>query len=471
MMKHLIYLLILCMAGLFIFGCEMEPVKPEEQLELNATVEKLAPFGWNANHIVSSSAEIEQVTNISQYLEEGGNSSVAGIGALKKQALNLLSQTKVQCHTHQSLMKTQGDSLIYYEDNEILGIRKALYYNFENGIARYYEVKYKFAAWRVMIYDSSEVRVDLNSTLEDSLDDVLLNFNQLQLFKDNFFIQKITVNANVTDSEGQEITGIEMSRDTDYKSDWFIKHLKQSVKILPNKSGELREDFEYKDGKTSFKKVIFYADNTGEFEEQKRNGTVVTGKFDSPEDDGVGYFEELTDYPPGNYIDKTEKSANILFTLPDSILTINYVETNLFSTGITSTDSASIVTQEQSGTKYTTIEYSKHNGEHGTFNVVENEEATTVEANWTTVENYYILLNAEYYVDGSGHIHFEVYVSEADYNNGGDPILVADYYFSPDGTGTGTLSYLGESYDLTFNESGKAEVTLNGQTTTINLFQ
>lgn len=476
-MKRLTCFFILGIFGLYLSGCEKNPIEPEPELKIDSTVEKIAPLGWSANHIINSSAEIEEVTNISQYLEEDGVDGVPGIGTLRRNARSLLSQASHQSIAHQNLMKSYGlmkpsaDSLIFFQDNKVFGVRKALYYNFENGIARYYEVKYKFAAWRNLTYDSTQVRVDLNQTLEDSLDDAVLDLFQLQQFKESFFIQKIENKLTVTDTDGKEITGIELVKETQYQPTRFLIHLQQFIRLEPNKSGELREDFTFKDGKTSFKKVVFYADNTGIFEELKRDGTRVNGKFDSVEDDGEGYYEELTDFPEGRYIDKIAKSAQLTLSLPDSTLNTKFVESITFNTGKTVTDSARVITSEDAGIKYITLHYFKHNGEHGTLNMIEDDGSTTLTGNWTTVDNFYIVLSAEYYIDGSGHIHFEVFVSETDYNAGADPLIVADYYFSPDGTGTGTLSYEGKSYEISFNESGEAEISMDGQKTRIELFQ
>ncbi len=57
-MKRLIYLLLIGLIGLYFGGCEKQPANPvEDGLEVEPAVEKLAPFGWNANRMVSSSNE------------------------------------------------------------------------------------------------------------------------------------------------------------------------------------------------------------------------------------------------------------------------------------------------------------------------------------------------------------------------------------------------------------------------------
>ena len=82
----------------------------------------------------------------------------------------------------------------------------------------------------------------------------------------------------------------------------------------------------------------------------------------------------------------------------------------------------------------------------------------------------YTVIHADYYVDGSGHLHLEVYKSEASYQKGEAPIIVADYYISADGSGTGTITDRGTSYEIVFNESGQADITLDDKIININLF-
>ncbi|MBN1350122.1 hypothetical protein JXJ21_11975 [candidate division KSB1 bacterium] len=470
-MKKMIYLVLIGMISLYLAGCEKLPVEPENELQLDKSTKELAAFGWNTNHIVSSSAQIQNITSISRYLENDGAGKLPEINSLKMQATALFSESQVHCRDRSALMKFGGDSLLFFEDDSVKGIRKALFYDSDNGIARYYEVKYKFAAWRNIIYDSTEVRVDMNFTLENPGDDLLLGLYQVQRFKPEFFIQSISARLKALEIQGNELTGVEVIKDTHYRSDRYLTRLTQLVRLNPDKSGTLREDFEFGDGKTAHSSVTFYPDDTGIFEEQKRDGTVVTGRFDSFEDDGKGYYEEVTDYPEGRIIDKIEKFAQLSLTLPDSILTVKYAETRRYSSGQAQTDSASIRVDEQPDVKYTTLKYYKYNGEHGTLNIEERASESTLVGEWTTHDNYFILVNATYYIDGSGQIHYEVYTSETDYLGGSEPIFVADYTFSPDGSGSGALSHKGESYELTFNESGSGEIKSGDKSTTVNLFE
>jgi len=52
-----------------------------------------------------------------------------------------------------------------------------------------------------------------------------------------------------------------------------------------------------------------------------------------------------------------------------------------------------------------------------------------------------------------------------------DPILVVDYYFSPDGDGSGTLSYKDKTYEITANESGQGTISEGGKSKQFNVLQ
>jgi len=340
-MRKLIFLSLITLTGLFLFSCEKSPNSADE-LELDAVVEEQAAVGWEVNSIVSSSGEVEELTQNSDYLEDKGISDMSSVSLLKKQALHLTSEVKTQLPTLTSLKKTAGDSLVFEEVIEIGGrlIRRALYYNSETGIARYYEVVFQFPEWRNLRYDSSEVIVNVGSDLDNEADDFLVSFYQLQNFKDTFFIQKIESQLDVTDYDGTEITGVEATSDAYYRSNYFLSHRKQSVELNPDKSGTLSDEFDYRDGKSASRSVTFYADGTGIFSKTLRNGTTISGTFDCVEypDDLEGSYSETIVFPEGRYLDKITNSVIISLTYPDSIFNGNFSKIIYFSSG--SVDSA-----------------------------------------------------------------------------------------------------------------------------------
>ena len=473
-MRKLIFLSLITLTGLFLFSCE-KTTNSADELELDAVVEEQAAVGWEVNSIVSSSGEVEELTQNSEYLEDKGISDMSSVSLLKKQALHLTSEVKTQLPVKMSLNKTAGDSLIFFEEIFIggKGIRKALYYDSETGIARYYEVVFQFPEWRNLRYDSSEVTVNVGSDLDNEADDYLVSFYQLQNFKDTFFIQKIESQLEVTDYDGIEITGVVATSDADYRQNYFLSHRKQSVELNPDKSGTLSDEFDYRDGKSSSRSVTFYADRTGTFSKTLRNGTTISGTFDCVEypDDLEGSYSETIDFPTGRYLDKITNSVIISLTYPDSIFNGDFSKIIYFSSGRVDSAGAIIQIQEVGGVKTTTLSLTKANGAHGSFVIIEEESMSTLTGNWTTWNGYYIEISAEYYFDGSGHIHYEVYTSYDSFENGGSPIIIVDYYFSSDQTGNGTITYQGNTYKITFDDYGQASVSKDGKSKNINLFR
>jgi hypothetical protein len=454
----------------FIFGaCEKDPSEPNAELEIDQVVSDHAPFGWEVNQMVSTGSEMEELTRSSNFLEEEGIGNITDVMTLKKQAQRVASLAYNDLPSKRYLMKPSTEDFTLVIDDTTLGVRVGIFYDSLTGKGRVYEVRYKFAPWRNIVYDSSEVVVDLNYTLDNDSDDMLESLFRLQQFKENFFVQSILSNLEVTDFENQEITGVLATSDSYYHDTRFLAHLRQSVEINPDHSGTLGELFDFRDGSDAYRTVTFYPNNTGDYEKKLRDGTMVNGEFNCVEDDLQGSFSETIDFPEGRYIDKIEKSAQISLTLPESIFNAEYSEMVYFSSGQSTYANIEIEVQEIEGVKKTTLEATKANGAHGTLVIEESDTQTTLEGEWYTWNDYYILVDAEYFMDGSGHIHYEVY--QTPYNPGDTPILYADYYFSPDQSGNGILSYNGVEYQLTFDQFGQVQITQNGQSTNINLYQ
>ncbi|NIW80960.1 MAG: hypothetical protein GWN16_16505, partial [Calditrichae bacterium] len=98
-----------------------------------------------------------------------------------------------------------------------VSVRKALYYDSQTGNARYYEAIYQFPNQIQLEYDSTEIRADLNFTLEDTTDDKLLSVYQLTNFKPGFYVEKKEGQADVTDyGPNNEVTGATLHNEVFY---------------------------------------------------------------------------------------------------------------------------------------------------------------------------------------------------------------------------------------------------------------
>jgi len=469
-MRRTIFLSFIALVLISLVGCQQLSNPEEGNLELAPVVEQQAALGWQINRMVSSGNEIEGLTQSSQYFEEE-SPDLPNSANLKLQAKTLKKSAAYLLSSNYAASKTNGDSLIYFRESYIggKGKRVAVYYFAETGKARIYEVYFQYPEWSNFIYDSTEVVFDLNFTIWDNSDDRVESLYKIQNFKETFAVQSILATVQVTDWEGAEISGGIVTKDAYYHSSRFLSHLHQQVELNPDSSGSLREDLDFRDGSAAYTMVTFNADNTGSFSKKRRDGTVISGEFDSVEDDLEGYYKETTDFPEGRYIDKISKSAIVSITLPDSIFNADFSEIVYFKSGRIDSSSASIRVWEQDGVKTTVLEQSKPNGAHGKLTIVEKGGESTLEGTWTSRDGYFIIVSAEYYIDGSSHLHYEVYAPP--YTPGDDPIIIADYYFSPDQTGNGTITHNGNTYQVNFSDTGQAKISLDNKSKNINLFK
>ncbi|MFC2088748.1 hypothetical protein ACFLSX_04025 [Calditrichota bacterium] len=462
-------------AVLFLLGCKQEPSSVDQELEVDALVEQQAAFGWQANQIVQTGFEIEEVTRNSEFLEGEQVDTLYSTKMLKKRAIEFKDQLHLEMSEIQVLYKPLGDTIFIPINKPLQGKRGGIYYYAETGILRFYEVKYdKFAPWQTMTYDSTEIIIFADSTLWDPSDDMLQSLHRTQHFRETVFVhvQSAISDLIVTHSEGPDITGVELTQNFYYYPGLALSHLGKLVDINPDLSGTLREDFTYSDGKTAYRSVTFNSDYTGSFEKKFRDNTMVSGTFNSVEDDLQGAWTELIDFSSGRYLDKIEKAATVEITLPDSIFNATYSEIIYFSSGDTVSSDIEVTIQVINGFKTTVIDVTKRNGGHGTLTAVEQEDQILLTGNWITWNGYYIeISDTQLYFDGGGHIHYEVWVTEDSYNNGDMPIIRVDYYFSAGGDGNGTIAHEGESYQFTTNESGKGTLSKDRKSKEFNLVQ
>ncbi len=468
-MKNL-FIISFLVSSLFLFGCKKEPSSVDQELQVDAIVEQQAAFGWQANQIIKTGNEIADVTRESDLLNDVDIEIPGGIHALKKNALRLFEDAKMKLPSMSGLYKPTLDSLVSVDTNHV-GVKRYLYYDSQTDIARYYEVRTVFLLRPNTRYDSTEVKFIANGTIFNIFDDTLKSLHNTQKFKDYFFIQSIIGDLIITDYTSDDITGAELTQDTYYHSNRYLYHLKRFADFNPDKSGTFREDFEYRDGKSAYHRITYNGDYTGSFAKQFRDGTQVSGTFDSVEDDLHGFWTELIQFPSGRYLDKIEREAEVEIVLPDSVFEASFFEAIHFSSGDIDTSEIDIVVSEDNDEKTTVLSIRKKNDAHGTFTIVETENQSTLTGDWTTWNLYYIELEAEFYIDGSGHVHYEVWTTYQSNQNGDPPILVVDYYFSPDGDGSGKLTYDGKTYDITAEESGKGTISKDGKSKDFNLIQ
>ena len=455
---------------LFIFiSCNNDPTGSKDSGKIPALVTENAGLGWQINEIITTGSDIFLMTGGPENDDIDQYSSVPNARIIKERAVSLQNRFYSLQPTYPLLAKPLiNDTIIYIEDFN-KGEKLVAVYDTDTGIVRLYFVKYKFAALVRLTYDSTEIRIDANYTLNDDSDDRLLDFCRLRLYDADHFLQKLDESVVFTDYVENEPTGIELTGTAYYHERMKLEMRVQFIDINPDGSATLREDFTFDDGKTSYNSITFYANNTGEYEKKLRDDTIISGTFDALEDDLHGIFTQLIDLPAGRFIDKILKSAEISITLPDTIINSLYDELIYFSSGDIDSGHVDIQVQEIDNVIVANFTVQKRNNAHGSFEYREYEDSnTTLTGNWTTWNDYYILLEAEYYDEGSAHIHYEVFAPP--YSPGDDPVLVVDYDILPGGTGTGSITYQGEVYQVVFGNFGEATITKGETESKVNLY-
>lgn len=459
-------------SALFLFNCQNNTTDKGGTLDVEDVVAEQAAFGFQINDIASTSGEIEEINSDPMDVNtDAGIGGKASLNALKARALNAAQTLKAMQLEIPSLAKTAGDSVLFGGSDTLANgkiVRWGVYYDFFTGKARWVSVTYNYPELQNLNYDSLEIVMDMGIPYGTGSENVESLFEQ-QLFKDSFFIEKIESEIAFSDYTNGKPGALTATRETHYRPGRELSWKKMVAAMNADGSGTIAKEFHFSDGSSSSASFTYNAEHTGSFTKTRRDGTVVSGTFDQVSDDGSGSYSSLIDFPTGYYLDKIEKEATM--SLADHILTVFFAQKIFFSTGeIDSSNSTVTVEETESGT-VTTITAQKRNGAHGTLTFLETDDGTsTMEGVWTTWDGYYILLNAEYYMDGSSHMHYDVYTNEASYNNGDDPIVTADYDFTGETGGEGTLTYNGTEYQVTFDGSGKGEISDGSNTKTINLY-
>jgi hypothetical protein len=356
------------------------------------------------------------------------------------------------------------DSLIWFIDwtdpISSVSVRKALYYDKLTGIARYYEAIYQFPPQLRLAYDSTEIKADLNFTLEDFLDDKFLELYKLTNFKDGFYVEKIEANAEAIDWDANnQVIGAALNNRVWYGEHTRLEELVQELQIHPDETGRIFEQLNYRDGTFLQKTVNFYADYTGDYSEVWRNGTQVSGTFDRLEDDNHASLTRVVDFPAGFFLNKIEQSADYTLNPEDSSSHAILNEKIFFANGLLDTSQLVIDEFFENDLKKTHLVGSRSDGSHADLLVTHFSDFQEIEGNYTGPDGYFSLIEATLYSDGSGELWLKVYESEEAYLNGEPPVATIYIHFNPDGSGGGEVSEGNVKYSVQVDQNGEMVVT------------
>lgn len=451
--------------GLLLFsGCEKNSTEPPEPgLELSKAATEGLVSGWQTLHSVSSVNKMDRVVSDGVPVNEEEAGGIYSKSQLRAEVAKLQKEMGAVL-AKQSFGKITGDSLIWFVDwtDPVTGasVRKALYYNDSTGHARYYEAVYRFPGQVRLQYDSTEFRVDLNFTLNNSTDDRFLSLHKFTQFKAGFQVDHIEASAVATDyGPGNEVTGAILNNAVWYGAQSQLDKLTQVFELHPDESGHIEERLDYRDGTFLQRMVNFYADYTGEFSETWRNGTTVTGTFDRLEDDNHAAFTQIVNFPAGHNPQRLEQSAEVTLNPTDSSSSAIFKEKIHFAGGLLDTTRLDVQEFWENGLKKTHLESWRSSGAHADLLISHYEDYQEIAGNFTTPEGYFILVNATNYNDGSGELWLKIYESETAYNNGEPPIATIYIHYNADGSGAGEMTEQNQKYHVSVAPGGQMTVS------------
>jgi hypothetical protein len=450
--------------SLVLWGCEKDTTSPpQNDLQLSQASSDGLVSGWQTIHSLNSVGDVKGILDGDI---EVNTDEIGGLNSIE-QIQN--EYTKLQHGLEIVLSKpiAEGlqteDSLIWFIDltNPISGVsvRKALYYNTLTGIARYYEAIYHFPAQLRITYDSTEVKVDLNFTWHHSSDDKFLSLSKLSLFEEDFFVQTIEASAIATDyDQSNKVTGAVAVNHVWYGEQTALAELLQNLEINPDQSGHIDERLDYRDNTYLSKEVNFYVDFTGDFAENWRDGTQVSGIFDRLEDDNHASVTRLIDFPAIYILDKIEQAADVTLNPADSSSHLILNEKLYFTGGKIDTSELIVDEYFETGLKKTHLQSARSNGIQVDLLVTHYPEYQDIEG-WTIGgEGYYSLVHAILYSDGSGELWLTVYLNQQAYLNGDPPLANIYIHFNPDGSGEGQVSEGEKSYHVKISQNGQMQI-------------
>ena len=471
MMRLFSILTVFLLSAALMVGCKQNATDNGGDLEVSDAVTEQAAYGFQINDVANTSNEIEAVNADPMTVDEAGGT--ASLNSIRERAQKLAQKAQAVSKEISSLTKVSGDSALYSgEDSTANGqkMRWAYYVNIQNGTSRYVYVIYQFPESRNMVYDSTEIVMSLGFPYGNG-DAELQTFYQIQLFKERFFIKSIESTMDFSNYMNGEAQTLSAVTETTFREGNPLSSKKITISWNADHTGTIRRDFTFKDGSTAYALFTFKADFSGTFEKKRRDGTMVTGSFNQVGDDGQGSYNALINFPDGYYIDKIEKVASIALQGEGSLYLADYSEIIFFSSGKIDSSHSTITTNETETGSVTTITATRVNGAHGSLTLTEVTDGTsTMSGYWVTADGHYLDVSAEYFIDGSSHLHYEVYASETAFNNGDDPLLIADYNFNGEQGGSGTITKDGKTYEVTFDGSGQGSISDGTDSKTFNMY-
>lgn len=453
-------------AVILIWGCERNPADPSLVSENDSKADQATQVSiefYDAVSSAQSAGELMRGAGARVALQEVQIDNPSGAFAQAKRAKQVVL-TDLQAHParRHSIDGVQGDSLLWQATSRkpFEGYTETvrLYYDAATGKARLEAIKFDFDDRHWLHYDSAAIHVDLNRTIFDDSDDVLLSLEELKQYKAGHHLRE-KQGRFIPDAyaPGTEPAGGMFESKTVYAATSFIQQTEERAEFHQATGGEWQKMVTYSDGSTSSERVTFNIDETGSFEELRRDGTKITGTFDSAEKDGAGSFEKTTTFPAGSNPASIYETGTFTMDV-DSTLHGSFSKEVRFADGEVLREHIEIDESFAGGFKTTRVAVQKADGSSGVIVIEERTDGTRVTGEVTEADGTFYLIKIDGYPDGSARLEFKCWAAKQDYLDGEPPLVEGVINFNPDHSGTGSVRADGTTQSITIAPDGSQQL-------------
>ncbi len=459
----------ICLSMLYLFGCAQNPADSDGTIDPAAKqAEALGKTGVSIYQNINSFKQMDNFKSGKIEIEDfdindfGNGTEAMKFGKIVKK--RALASIQKRAEMQRMLLSAANDSVIFdfteRDTSEGVTRRIALFYDTASGNARLVLVGSDYSDAHIVEYDSTELIVNLNHTIFDDSDDVLLSIESQKRYKAGQLVQeekgKFTPDAHApgTEPEGGVLTG-----EVTYSSSSFISKTTNHFEFHPETGGSFEKTSVFSDGKSSREAATFNADGTGTFEEDRRDGTQIRGTFEGAEDDGSGSYSITTTYPAGHDPVSVAESADFDYDAATETVSGSFERTINRLDGTVETESAAITQSRDGEILVTTISSQNIDGSHGTITITETPDLEQVTGEWTDADGTFVVFKAQTFGDESVHFEADQYASKEDYDNKEAPAATAVFDFYPDGSGSGVVTEGEDVYDVVISPDGSVTIT------------
>lgn len=368
------------------------------------------------------------------------------------------------------------DSLIFYQEfgdsSGNSGYIKILY-DSDTDLLKLFYVVLSTPSSSIIARDSILFEIKANYTIYDNSDDLMKGLHEVTEFRDVVIVQQKTVDVVVNQyNANNEPIDISYHEVDDYSELSFLLKRTANGSIVvqtPDTTLSLGERYDFRNGEYVEKTVSFSTNGTGSYTETRSNGLSAEGTIDILEDDGHGELHYTLTFPEGSSIKSISRDAIVDLDQNTGEVTETFKHLYVFADN--SVDSAVVTIHSLDYFNSGTVTFSNSKGESGELAFGNTDEYTYLNGWVIDAEQHYILLDIKEYADRTQDIHITVYESQSAYNSGADPIYEIHLIVTPDGSGEGEMTTPDGSYQVKLKGDGTMDLTKDGVTYTVNVWE